>query len=109
MLLYTLSSNAYKNNPRRLIVRAVDWNLKDPGSNHAKVHAIFIIQTFYEDGSGSSEDSSNGKLFPQDHLAAIIGDENIHHCPTLIHLVLTDSVYTDDKGSNIDKEGVRLN
>ena len=53
------------------------------------------IQTFYEGSSGADEDSNSGKLFPQDQLAAVIGDENIQHCPALIHLVLTDAVYTE--------------
>ena len=53
--------------------------------------------------SGGDEESSSEKLFPQEQLAAIIGDENIHHCPTLIHLVVKDSAYTDEQ-TNI-KEG----
>lgn len=57
------------------------------------------MQTFYEGSSGADEDSNNGKLFPQDELAAVIGDENIHHCPSLIHLVLTDAAYTEEKNS----------
>ena len=63
------------------------------------------IQNFYEDASGGDEDSNNEKLFPQEQLAAIIGEENIHHCPALIHLVMTDSAYTEEN-SDMDKEGI---
>lgn len=63
------------------------------------------FQTFYEESSEGDEDSSNGRLFPQEQLASIIGDENIQHCPALIHLVLTDSVYTEERNSK-DIEGM---
>lgn len=62
---------------------------------------MIVFQSFYEDGSGGDEESSSEKLFPQEQLAGIIGDENIHHCPTLIHLVITDSAYTEEPTNNI--------
>ena len=37
-------------------------------------------------------------------LTSIIGDGHAHHCPTLIHLVLTDSAYYDTSRGEREEE-----
>ncbi len=54
------------------------------------------MQTFHEDES--SEGSGNDKVFPHDHIVAVIGEQNTQYYPTLIHLVMADSAYSKGNG-----------
>ena len=55
------------------------------------LQAYRLIQALYEgEGEGPEE-----RGFPVEQLAAVVGEDNTHHCPALIGLVLADSAYSD--------------
>ena len=39
--------------------------------------------------------SEDKKGFPVDALTVLLGPDHTHHLPTIIHLVVSDAVYTD--------------
>lgn len=52
----------------------------------------------YEEESSPIDGSGSEKVFPSEHVVAVIGEHNTQYYPTLMQLVLADAAYAKQNG-----------